>query len=770
MHSLADLNNFSDQSVTFTDERPYTLEFDRDVPLSSNIGFVEGNVIAVTPGVNLTKIINANVNSISYTVEVSDPNNITVAWSEIPTTMTLSANAQAGVYTVGNIMSLKDWNTVKSPVITPNKDYATNFTYSGTINYAQGNKSWVDQVTVTDTPEMTDPVDVTYTGNVSLTKLTAPLVVDTNTSQTYTLIVSGFIPGSNDATYVATPLVIQTNSTVGSVIVNDGTKVKVQGTKDQINTHLDNLYYQNTTGQTNNTFYWEYRLTSSTGLVTRKFQRMIGSVMTSNATTILYESGITSDYQAFDENTNFSLATYPTLTDYLSDQYGNLGNTGYSYVTTATTPSAVNVVATVSAGLTYNTWTTSSATRQIGVLYYPDGNAGNNTPFKTNAYANLRASLNSLTYIPPLDHKDYLLVRMSMRHYTGASQFETTEFSTQRILKFGNSVRKVSNIDEPRSFTQATVSTLFTTNIPQITDVSANTQVYTIQLTSSAGAFGLSDTNFSTSFTLTDTKANINAAFGNIKFYPEPGIAAGDYWFNYKQIREGVIQESRVVYFNCNARTQPIPGQGTFSLNTGTFSPTIYQRRYLKADILCVGGGGSGYASSVGYSSGGGGGGDVKEIFNVTTPDTAYTVALGSGGATSGFGQPGGTSYFGSLLSAAGGQQGGLAGIYKGGNSGSGFIGGQGSSSGGGGGGAGAGGNGFANTGTTGGNGGAGKLATFDNVIYGGGGAGSRYGSAYADGTSGTGANNAGGGGKGGQYTLGTTAGKTGIVLIRYHT
>jgi hypothetical protein len=63
------------------------------------------------------------------------------------------------------------------------------------------------------------------------------------------------------------------------------------------------------------------------------------------------------------------------------------------------------------------------------------------------------------------------------------------------------------------------------------------------------------------------------------------------------------------------------------------------------------GGGGGGTADSNDTASGGGGGGYGKQVFTVT-PGDRYTVTVGQGGADS---TPGGTTSFGSLISALGG-------------------------------------------------------------------------------------------------------------------
>lgn len=73
----------------------------------------------------------------------------------------------------------------------------------------------------------------------------------------------------------------------------------------------------------------------------------------------------------------------------------------------------------------------------------------------------------------------------------------------------------------------------------------------------------------------------------------------------------------------------------------------------IVVDIFAVGGGGGARGRTYGYSGGGGGGGKTKTVKNITlTAGTEYTITIGAGGAVA---NPGGTSSFGSIVSADGG-------------------------------------------------------------------------------------------------------------------
>ena len=92
--------------------------------------------------------------------------------------------------------------------------------------------------------------------------------------------------------------------------------------------------------------------------------------------------------------------------------------------------------------------------------------------------------------------------------------------------------------------------------------------------------------------------------------------------------------------------------------SSGTFTPSA---ELLAAggsvEVLLVGGGGSGFKLNQAASGAGGSGGCVKRrVFTVTTPVSVTVGAGGAGQATANTtGNAGGTSTFGSLLSAKGG-------------------------------------------------------------------------------------------------------------------
>ncbi|MBU3608906.1 filamentous hemagglutinin N-terminal domain-containing protein, partial [Polynucleobacter nymphae] len=245
-----------------------------------------------------------------------------------------------------------------------------------------------------------------------------------------------------------------------------------------------------------------------------------------------------------------------------------------------------------------------------------------------------------------------------------------------------------------------------------------------------------------------------------------------------------------------NGTTVPDPGAASYSnrtlSNAGTLSwdGSAYtwtaNATISGAQLLVVGGGGGG--GNWGGSGGGGGGGAVVSSNTVNlSSGSSYSVQVGSGGLV---GSSGGTSSFGSILSAAGGSGGSLS-SGNGGASGDGTPGGTsgiyGSGGGyiynGGGRRSGSSGSGGSNDSGAGGSGTLSSI-TGSSIYYGGGGGGGYYlisGGAGGNGgggggagqwgtpTGGNGTNNLGGGGGGNAvFSGGSGQGGSGLVVLNY--
>lgn len=258
-------------------------------------------------------------------------------------------------------------------------------------------------------------------------------------------------------------------------------------------------------------------------------------------------------------------------------------------------------------------------------------------------------------------------------------------------------------------------------------------------------------------------------------------LAANIWYFrswNYMNTNYGRIYGD---YQDSVADNKQIKGQQIYT-SSGTFTVPANVRQI---QVFVVGGGGSGaMGNSDGNEyiavGGGGGGGFTNYGTYQVSPGARYTVAIGAGGAQNmGKGYSGGTTSFGSLISASGGG----GGYYRGrsvaiggnGGSGGGADTGNGGSNGGNGGGAGQPGIGQVHTtkafgeasGTLyAGGGGGGGINQSGGPGAGGGAWGSNHGWQAPDAAAGTGGG--GGGGVDGSHLRRGSAGGSGICIVRW--
>jgi hypothetical protein len=348
-------------------------------------------------------------------------------------------------------------------------------------------------------------------------------------------------------------------------------------------------------------------------------------------------------------------------------------------------------------------------------------------------------------------------------------------------------VKAIDNMTVVRTYQSNRANSIFTSNTPIIADLDGTSASYTIEFVASTGEFGTTSTSSST-YSFSGTKAQVNSHFSNIIYYPNRNVTSS-FTATYNQYKNGSLQLTRTFGMQFSSLGAIATNTYVFT-SSSTFTPSYEQRKYGYADVLVVGGGGSGAYRYVSGSifDGGGGGGGGQALYNpsLEISNSSYTITVGNGGtAPTSLGQNGNN---GSASSAFGytGNPGlagisGSAGLPAGGASGSGNAGGSGyrdaPASGGeayGGSGGGATGAGSNWTGSTPATGGAGFTSTISgsSVTYGVGGGGSR-GESDAGGITGTTNGNPGSGsaGMGGSPTFATAPvdGKAGIVIIRVH-
>lgn len=720
--SLSELNNYSSGGYNYTDLRPYTLTFSGNA-VNQSITVVEDQAWSSPVGTNITEgfsypgnvTYNVNLSNLSATI-----GNVGFNWGNVPSYLTVS-NPSTGVYRVTGLITETEWDIIKNPTITV-KDQATSFIYNANIQYPNlanvantAVSSWTVSVAVTAQDEWGTANNQGYITNTAI-GVQAPAIIDQYPgTANYTVVMT---PNTTSAVSSFTSL-----SNVANVTFNTGTKVlTIVGDKSNVNAVLNgNIVYTPATGYNSN-FTVQYGLTNPvSGLntnTTQNFNNVGVATITANN---------------YDEDVPF--------------------NTGFIITETSTLVSSYTVQI---AQASPNPATTPGQ-------FLIDGSNVGTTWNITDTKANINAK--SVYFNPPVDYTGTIVLNLSVsKVVSGNVVVETTNAPFNVYINTTNS--EVANVNAINYTANTYNASIFGASPITILDGPYSGHTYTVSLATAEGSFVNGTTGANavinsgvTTFTMTDSKANINAVLANVGFVPKFGSTGANTTYNYTQSRNGVTQANLTAALNGTASA--FAGTGTFTFTSnGTFTPTLEQRLFGNTRILMVGGGGGGAKPG-----GGGGGGGVATLTrnsassqSGTRLDETYTVTIGQGGtgvsavttppginynATADGGQPTTISSSSGTPSVAGG--GGGRARYQvsnpegsryidstGGGSGSGsYTGGNGADFAAGGGGAGAGGNGGnAQAGTP----GTGVAVSGFTGRYSGGGGGNGYSGARVDG------------------------------------
>jgi len=138
MSSLTDLNNYSNNTVTFTDNRPPGVLL--TYPQARNVNTITrtGTTFAVQRNIDVDEIINPfGTLNLTFSIDLSALTGAYITWPTLPAGVTTSAISQ--VYTVGPINSIADWQTIRAPNITIPNTFNGTFEYVCTLSYQTPN-------------------------------------------------------------------------------------------------------------------------------------------------------------------------------------------------------------------------------------------------------------------------------------------------------------------------------------------------------------------------------------------------------------------------------------------------------------------------------------------------------------------------------------------------------------------------------------------------------------------------------------------------------
>jgi hypothetical protein len=132
MSSLTELNNYSDNTITFTENRPYGVVL--AWPTSRDLSFtVETQTFTVQRTNEIEEIITPTSALVEYEIDVSAVPGATVSWSTTPSGCNVVSSN--GVFIMQGIDSISDWETVRAPSITVPNTFQGSFFYIVTIRY-----------------------------------------------------------------------------------------------------------------------------------------------------------------------------------------------------------------------------------------------------------------------------------------------------------------------------------------------------------------------------------------------------------------------------------------------------------------------------------------------------------------------------------------------------------------------------------------------------------------------------------------------------------
>jgi hypothetical protein len=135
MSSLTQLNNYSNNTVAFTDNRFSGVVF--DYPTARNISTtIDTQVVQLQRSIDILDIINPVAANIVFEIDVSAVNGTTVQWNSIPSGVSV---VKTNVYTVYGIDSVSDWNAMKVANIVLPVTFIGSFFYTCTIFYTENN-------------------------------------------------------------------------------------------------------------------------------------------------------------------------------------------------------------------------------------------------------------------------------------------------------------------------------------------------------------------------------------------------------------------------------------------------------------------------------------------------------------------------------------------------------------------------------------------------------------------------------------------------------
>jgi hypothetical protein len=144
MSTLEELNQYADNVIQFTDNRPSNVIF--SYPDAADItDEITTTLFSLQRNIDIIEIVQPTLTNIIFTVDVSAISGASVTFSTLPIGVT-STNPLPGIFKVQGIDSVSDWDAIKTPSISIPSGTQGSFEYTCTIEYTNDgvrkSKSW----------------------------------------------------------------------------------------------------------------------------------------------------------------------------------------------------------------------------------------------------------------------------------------------------------------------------------------------------------------------------------------------------------------------------------------------------------------------------------------------------------------------------------------------------------------------------------------------------------------------------------------------------
>ena len=653
MKSLEELNQYALSPITYIDDRPAGVFFDRGATVDQEISVNENTTFFFPYGIEIEDITQYDVAQMEYVIDLSvfDPQVVYVSFpSGITLPSHISVTRVGNVFTISEIRNKSDWDLVKTLRVQPP------FSVSG-FKPLEGKLRWfADAQAVTKTEAPWDvqlelvPVEYfsavaaeTYVANQQDDQIAVPsIIVDPDEfDPEWTLEISPSV-------LTAVELITSTNTSEAETSWNASTRTfSIVGDKTAVNNTLEDLEVDY--GRSDADFTMLYLLRNNYNLITESQVQIVESrdfisdfalaAQQDSSPNIIYGGrSLPTSFTTFDVNETvilalavFSTGIIPNATQTIDEVLTTTSTT----LNTATTLVSFRDVNNANVKLIFDlTGCDSNAT--ISWPSIPSGvsvtNAGRvYTVSNILSSSDFEAMKNPTVTFPASTIADQV-IDVKIRAQTSLGT--TYEFGYTNTTEYNEFLK---NRDTARSFVGNNVTEGIVAAPLMAIEQSVN-DTYSLRLIVSSGQL-YNGSTFTSNLLLTGTGTQINQSLLNIDYYPARNTTS-DHTLTARLTKNSVllVDATGPLVFTGNNLLDEIVY--TFT-SGGTWTPSELQKRYQNIDLLVVGGGGGasgnvpyGYNNSFSSASAGGGAGKVVTTTRSITNVSSLSISIGAGGST----------------------------------------------------------------------------------------------------------------------------------------